>query len=151
MMEVALVFDRNGNTICFHDPKGSTGGSIPDSRDLWEVLWENRDRLGGVAHTHPWDGPAHPSLTDLTTFDAVERALGKQLLWPVVSFTEMTCVVRNPLYGNGDVTHRWTAAGPLTITIEGIEELRDRGYEPTSACTVTSFIESGFRTALQAL
>jgi len=124
MMEVALVFDTNGNTICFHDPKGCTGGSIPDSRDLWEVIWENRERLGGVAHTHPWDGPAFPSHTDVTTFEAIERALGKSLLWPVVTFTDVTCVVRNPLYIDWD--YRWTTKIPLTINIEGIEELRAR-------------------------
>lgn len=124
MMETALVFDRNGKTICFHEPKGRSGGSIPDTRDLWEVIWENRENLGGVAHTHPWDGPAHPSLTDMTTFDAIEKALGRNLLWPVVTFTEVTYVVRNVLFE--DAQHKWTRAGNVTITIEGIEELRAR-------------------------
>lgn len=124
MMETALVFDRNGKTICFHEPAGRSGGSIPDTRDLWEVIWENRENLGGVAHTHPWDGPAHPSITDVTTFDAIERALGKNLLWPVVTFTEVTYVVRNVLFEDGQ--HKWTRAGNVTITIEGIEELRAR-------------------------
>ncbi len=122
MMEVALVFDLNGNTIHWHEPPGRSGGSIPDTRSLWDILWENRERLGGVAHTHPWDGPAYPSHTDLTTFDAIERGLGKHLLWPVVTFTEVLYVVRNPLFGKG----MWVQAGPLTITIEGIEELRAR-------------------------
>lgn len=130
MMETALVFDLHGKTIHWHEPRGRSGGSLPDSRDLWDVLWENRDRLGGVAHTHPWDGPASPSGTDITTFDAVERALGKQLLWLVVTFTDVLGVVRNPLYGTGEgagkVDHRWTKAGPLTIEIEGLEELRAR-------------------------
>lgn len=123
MIETALVFDKNGKTIHWHEPHGRNGGALPDSRDLWDVLWENRDRLGGVAHTHPWEGETGPSQTDLTTFDAVERALGRQLLWPVVSFTHVTYVVRNPLYGQGS-PHQWTKAGPLTIEIEGIDELR---------------------------
>jgi hypothetical protein len=122
MMETALVFDLNGNTIHWHEPPGRSGGSIPDTRSLWDILWENRERLGGVAHTHPWDGPAYPSNTDLTTFDAIERGLGKHLLWPVVTFTEVLYVVRNPLFGK----NMWVTAGTLTITIEGIEELRAR-------------------------
>lgn len=126
MMETALVFDLHGNTIHWHEPQGRSGGSLPDSRSLWDVLWENRERLGGVAHTHPWDGPAHPSGTDTTTFDAIERGLGKRLLWPVVTFTDVVYVVRNPLFGQGGVDHMWTRAGPLTIPIEGIEELRAR-------------------------
>ena len=124
MMETALVFDRNGKTICFHEPPGRSGGSIPDTRDLWEIIWENRENLGGVTHTHPWDGPAHPSITDVTTFDAIEKALGKHLLWPVVTFTEVTYVVRNILFE--DSQHKWTRAGNVTIEIEGIEELRAR-------------------------
>ena len=125
MMETALVFDLNGKTIYFHEPAGRSGGSIPDTRSLWDILWENRDRLGGVAHTHPWDGPSGPSQTDVTTFDAIERGLGKHLLWPVVTFTDVTYVVRNPLYGKGS-DHMWVKAGPLTIEIKGIEELRAR-------------------------
>lgn len=127
MIETALVFDKDGKTIHWHEPPGRNGGALPDSRDLWDVLWENRDRLGGVAHTHPWEGPTSPSQTDLTTFDAVERALGRQLLWPVVSFTHILYVVRNPLYGTeANITHRWTAMDPkyLTFEIEGIVELR---------------------------
>lgn len=127
MIETALVFDLEGKTICFHEPRGRTSGSIPDTRSLWDILWENRERLGGVAHTHPWDGPAHPSITDVTTFDALERGLGKHLLWPVVTFTEVACVVRNPLFKEG--TAMWTLAGPLTFQIEGIEELRARSRD----------------------
>lgn len=124
MMETALVFDLNGKTIYWHEPAGRTSGSLPDSQDLWDVLWENRHRLGGVAHTHPWNGPAVPSTTDVTTFAAVEKGLGKHLLWPVVTFNDVLYVVRNPLYEQGGAM--WTAAGPLTFEVEGIDELRYR-------------------------
>ena len=120
MLEVALVFDKEGKTIHWHVPPGRSSGHIPDTRDLWEVLWENRDRIGGVAHTHPWNGDAWPSLTDMTTFRAVERGLGRQLLWPVVTFTEMRGFVFNPVTGD------YVQAGPLTIELEGLEELRER-------------------------
>lgn len=124
MLETALVFDRDGKTICFHEPPGRSVGYIPDSRELWDILWESRERLGGVAHTHPWDGPAVPSQRDLHTFDAIERGLGKKLLWPIVTFTDVLYVVRNPLYEDGK--HMWVQADPLTIQIEGLEELRIR-------------------------
>ncbi len=100
MIEAALVFDREGETIHWHEPAGRTAGSLPDSRDLWEVLWEHRDRLGGVAHTHPWDGPASPSGTDLTTFAAVERGLGRRLVWPVVTYTDVAHLVFDAARGD---------------------------------------------------
>ena len=89
MMESAFVFDVDGVIIHWHLPANRSGGFIPDSRDLWEVLWENREKLGGIAHTHPWNGEPWPSGTDVTTFAACEAALGKRLLWPVVTLDRM--------------------------------------------------------------
>lgn len=89
MIEAGLVFDKHGCLIHWHLPEGRTGGSLPDSRTLWDVLWTNRDLLGGVAHTHPWNGSAGPSSTDVTTFAAVEKGLGQRLVWPIVTFTEV--------------------------------------------------------------
>lgn len=84
-MEAAVVLDRDWHPIHFHAPAGRTGGSLPDSRDLWSVLWEHRARLLGVAHSHPGGGVPSPSFTDVTTFSAVERALGVRLVWPIVT------------------------------------------------------------------
>lgn len=91
MIEVALVFDREGRTLYWHLPPGRTGVSIPDSRSLWEVLWTHRRHLGGVAHSHPWAGRPDASRTDLTTWSACERALGSRLVWPIVTLTEEAC------------------------------------------------------------
>ena len=121
-METALVFDRQGRTIYWHEPNGRTSGSIPDTRSLWDVLWENRNILGGVAHTHPWDGEANPSGTDITTFDAIERGLGRQLLWPVVTFTHVAYVVKDPW--NGKYYH--LSGEDVIPEIQDIEELRNR-------------------------
>lgn len=96
MIEVAVVFDPLGRAIKWHGPDGSSGGSIPDSRELWDVLWKNRHHLGGVAHTHPWDGPGHPSHTDITTYQAVESGLGRWCVWPVVTMTEVGYYVLDP-------------------------------------------------------
>ena len=72
----------------WHLPHGRTAVEIPDDVALWDVLWQNRARLIGVAHTHPGSGTPVPSGTDLTTFAAIERALGRPLTWWVVNATE---------------------------------------------------------------
>lgn len=121
MMEAALVFDTEGKTIHWHLPPGRSGGSIPDTRDLWEVLWENRQHLGGVAHTHPWHGEAWPSNTDVTTFRAVEQGLGKLLLWPVVTFSEVGYFAFN------ERTKEYVKVDNKYVPIDGtidVEELR---------------------------
>lgn len=87
--ETALVFDKEGRTIYWHTPDNRTGGYIPDSRALWLVMWDNRDRLGGVAHTHPWDGEAGYSGIDASTWASCEEALGCRLVWSVVTFTDI--------------------------------------------------------------
>lgn len=85
MIEVAVVIDNGGRPIYWHLPEGRTGGSIPDSKDLWQVIWENRDKINAVAHSHPGRGTPGPSTTDITTFLAIEAALGKRLAWYICS------------------------------------------------------------------
>jgi hypothetical protein len=94
MKEVALVFDTLGRPIYWMD--GATGSSIPDSRSLWDVIWENRHIVGGVAHTHPWDGPTSPSGTDLTTFAAIEKGLNLGLVWPIITMTHELYLTLSP-------------------------------------------------------
>ena len=127
--EVIVVFDENGKAIYWHDQDASSG-YVPDADDLFYVLWEHKDHLGGFAHTHPWDGPAAPSGIDLTTYAALEKGLGKHLLWPVVTFTDLVCVVRNPIFNEGGAM--WTLAGPLTIEFDWIDELRRRSGSDSS-------------------
>ncbi len=132
MMETALVFDKQGKTICFHEPNGRSSGSIPDSRNLWDILWENRERLGGVAHTHPWDGESWPSHTDVTTFRAVELGLGVKLLWPIATFTDIKVFVymdygkAHQGYGSLDSCDADALGFPSELILEGLEELRAR-------------------------
>jgi len=90
MIETAMVFDLHGDVLHWHEPPGRSGSYIPDSKDLWDVLWKNRRLLGGVAHVHPWRGSAWPSDMDTSTFKAVEDGLGRRLLWPIVTFTELS-------------------------------------------------------------
>lgn len=85
MREAGVVIDIDGQPIFWHAPSERSGGSLPDSRSLWDVLWENRHRLTGFAHSHPGGGIPGPSQTDLTTFAAVESGLGQRLYWYIVS------------------------------------------------------------------
>lgn len=116
-LESGLIFDKAGRSIHFHLPIGRGTGSLPDSDDLWDRLWDNRENLGGFAHTHPWDGAAWFSSTDKKSFRAIEAGLGKRLLWPIVTFTE-TCI------------YKWSDAAQEYIQvlfeheIEGLETLR---------------------------
>ncbi len=127
MIEVALVFDDAGRTLHWHLPPGRTRASIPDSRTLWEVLWEHRHHLGGVAHTHPWSGRAEPSDVDLTTWSACERALGARLVWPIITFTEEAAFVWS---GPGELDYAPQGAEPLKV--EDLDELRRKSRKETS-------------------
>ena len=89
MMESAVVIDIYAQPIYWHLPAGRSAGHIPDSRDLWEVLWENRETVWGIAHTHPGSGRPSPSQEDVTTFSAVEKALGKRLIWWILTADEL--------------------------------------------------------------
>jgi hypothetical protein len=110
-MEAALVFDFHGGVIHWHVPPDRSSAALPDSRDLWQVLWDNREILGGVAHTHPWSGTAGPSVTDVTTFAAVEAGLGERLVWPIVTFSEV---------------RYFTWLGPDRLAYEEMEQRRFR-------------------------
>lgn len=91
MTEAAIVIDHDGRPVHWHLPPGRTAVAIPDSRDLWDVLWKHRDRVGAVAHTHPGAGIPLPSKEDLTTFAACEAALGKRLRWWIVTRSHARC------------------------------------------------------------
>ena len=120
MIETALVFDKLGEPFHWHEPAGRTGGSLPDSRGLWEVMWENRLAIGGLAHTHPWDGPASPSGTDLTTFRALEQGLGRLYWWPAVTFTDVSYL-------------RWDIQNNLYVSVQGLFRLSDRSIKELRA------------------
>lgn len=63
-----------------HVPTQPSVAAVPDSPDLWAVIWSLRDRLVGIAHTHP-PGAMEPSSQDLATVRGVERALGRTIFW----------------------------------------------------------------------
>ena len=89
MMEAGVVIDDKGQPVHWHVPNGRTFAHLPDSRPLWVVFKENRDRMAGFAHSHPGGGVPSPSGTDITTFEAVESGLKKRLKWWIVNSEAM--------------------------------------------------------------
>lgn len=91
MREVAVVIDRENKPLWWHVPRGASAVALPDSRDLWEVLWTERARISGVAHSHPGRGIPTPSPEDLTTFAACEDGLGLRLSWWIATADRAYC------------------------------------------------------------
>jgi len=59
---------------------------IPDERERWETIWEHRNELTEIAHSHPGDFLDF-SHEDLTTMEAVEAGTGKVFAWSIVTKT----------------------------------------------------------------
>jgi len=85
MIEAGVVINKHGDPLFWHLPEGRSAGSLPDSRTLWQVLWDafKADTLLGFAH--PGSGVPGPSYSDVTTFAAVEAAIGRRLDWWITS------------------------------------------------------------------
>lgn len=85
MIEAGVVV-VDGQPVHWHSPEGRSGGSLPDSRTLWDVLWIHRKAESlGFAHSHPGSGIPGPSMTDITTFAAIELGLGRRMTWWITS------------------------------------------------------------------
>jgi hypothetical protein len=91
-IEAGVVIDDWGHPLHWHLPAGRDNGALPDSSDLWKILWANRDIIMGFAHSHPGSGLPEPSHTDVTTFAAVEQGLGKRLHWYICSSDRLVLV-----------------------------------------------------------
>lgn len=92
MKEAGVLIDTDGRAIYWHLPHDRSMGALPDSRNLWDVIWENRDRISGYAHSHPGSGTPGPSYEDVTTFAAIEAALGCRLQWWITSSDTLVLV-----------------------------------------------------------
>lgn len=109
-IEAGVLVNLDCEPIYWHLPEGRHGGALPDSRPLWDVIWEKREEILGFAHSHPGSGEPGPSHEDLTTFAAIEVALGKRLVWWITSedaFVELGWVGPNQLdYGRGPAMYQ---------------------------------------------
>lgn len=110
-IETGVVLDLDNKPIFWHCPQNRGTAILPDSRELWDVIWENRANISGFAHTHPFHcGAPAPSGTDITTFIAIEKALGKRLDWWILSLDNV-CLVKW-LGPDEKVYVRYTTEGP---------------------------------------
>src|ERR1041385_5642978 len=57
---------------------------IPDSRERWEIIWQHRNEITEIAHSHPGEFLDF-SHEDLTTMEAVEAGTGKTFTWSIVT------------------------------------------------------------------
>ena len=122
MKEVGVIIGFDGQPTLWHQPEGRSGGSIPDTRELWDALWAQRHHLTGFAHSHPGGGYASPSGTDLTTFAAIEAALGRRLVWWIAN--EQETIV---LLWQGPGPHQYKSAAVPEPS--WVAELRRRSTE----------------------
>jgi hypothetical protein len=82
MREVCFLLSADG-TILWADASTSPT-ALPDSRTRWEAIWDRRDQLVAIAHSHPV-GPSAFSAEDESTMAALDDALGKKLRYFVVA------------------------------------------------------------------
>lgn len=107
MMETGVVINTNGEPVYWHEPNGRSSGSLPDSRDLWNVLWRAHcdGWLAGVAHSHPGAGVPGPSHEDTSTFVAIEKALGRSLSWWITSSDRLVVINRAAMISGPNVVY----------------------------------------------
>ena len=80
--EVFFLIGR-GQAVLWSDASTSPT-ALPDSRQRWERIWEHRNEIEELAHSHP-NGPLAFSAEDETTMLALESALGTTLTFSVVA------------------------------------------------------------------
>lgn len=80
--EVCFLIGRGG-AVLWADTTNNPS-ALRDTRTRWEAIWELRDELEEIAHSHP-HGPSAFSLEDETTMEALGSALARPLRFSVVA------------------------------------------------------------------
>lgn len=80
--EVCFLIGHDG-AILWSDASDHPA-SMPDSRERWTRIWELRDRIAEIAHSHPGGG-LHFSSTDEETMAAIDAGLGRCLSYSVIT------------------------------------------------------------------
>lgn len=126
MIEAGVVIDKSGQPLFWHLPEGRTAGSLPDSRTLWDVIWGafQDGTLLGFAHSHPGSGVPGPSYSDVTTFAAIEAALGQRLMWWITSETH---VVELAWTGEDRLSYRATLVQEAPAWVAELRRLSQQG------------------------
>ncbi len=82
MREVCFLIGPGG--VVLWSDESTSPVALPDSRARWEAIWQHREVLVEIAHSHPV-GPLAFSHEDVTTMDALDAALGRALRFSVVA------------------------------------------------------------------
>ena len=80
--EVFFLIGRDG-ALLWSDASTSPT-RLSDSRKRWEAIWNHRDEIEELSHSHP-NGPLAFSKEDETTMSALDVALGKKLCFSIVA------------------------------------------------------------------
>jgi hypothetical protein len=118
MIEAGVLVDKDNQPIHWHLPPNRSSTTLPDSVDLWNVIWTNRDRLLGFAHTHPGSGVPGPSITDISTFIAIEKALGRSLKWWIATSDKLIEIGMNDV----EPGYAWSLVDKDPPWLEGLRE-----------------------------
>lgn len=95
---------------------------MPDTPELWSVIWDNRENVLGFAHTHPGTGIPGPSYEDVTTFAAIEAGLGKRLIWWISSDNE---IIKLEHGGKDKLSYN---SELIILDVKWLEDLRSKSY-----------------------
>ncbi len=82
MREVCFLISKDG-AVLWADASDSPA-ALPDSRTRWEAIWDHREQLAAIAHSHPV-GPSAFSAEDESTMAALDSALGRSVRYLVVA------------------------------------------------------------------
>lgn len=80
--EVCFIIGKGG-AVLWADASDSPV-ALPDTRERWQAIWDSRDDIENIAHSHP-NGPAAFSMEDETTMEALTSALGRTIRFSVVA------------------------------------------------------------------
>lgn len=123
-IEAAVLIAKDGSVIYWHlPPDRRSAGCLTNAQVLWELIWENRANVAGIAHSHPGSGMPGPSAEDLATFSVVERLLGCRLIWWITSADQLVEVT-----WKGPGAHDYET-GPEESPPEWLWQLRKHAYE----------------------
>lgn len=93
MLEASCAVDLSENeAICYYEPRYSSV-YIPDSQEYWDIVWENKDNIAGIAHSHPGNGIPNPSFNlDIKSFSSLDIGFGRKLKYWIISSTDVVVV-----------------------------------------------------------
>jgi len=124
-MEAGVIISK-GEPLYWHIPPDRSTSCLPDSTELWNQFWKFRHTLDGFAHSHPGSGPVGPSWEDITTFAAVEAALGRRLNWWIINQYYVSLVMwKGPDKCDYQVSN---LESELSDCLDWVDDLRKASY-----------------------